>query len=155
MCDSQARWVVYLKCLIEAFHHADPLGCLLSKLTSLHLQCLHLMVQLTLVDVGLGHPGLTARTHARTQTHKYKYSVRQRQTESMLHEMNHLSKKIHHRKANVLIKVYSHIKRHSTRQQYTFLCITSRTEDEYFKPWQSSKILNKTWSHFTEACDLI
>lgn len=45
----------HLKCLVEVLHHPDPLACLLGKLGSLHLQGLHLVVQLPLVHVGLGH----------------------------------------------------------------------------------------------------
>lgn len=45
-----------LERLVEVLHHADPLARLLGELGSLDLQRLHLMVQLPLVHVGLGHP---------------------------------------------------------------------------------------------------
>lgn len=47
--------MAHLECLVEVLHHPDPLACLLGKLSSLNLQGLHLMVQLSLVHVGLGH----------------------------------------------------------------------------------------------------
>lgn len=47
--------VAHLECLVEVLHHPDPLACLLGKLGGLNLQGLHLMVQLSLVHVGLGH----------------------------------------------------------------------------------------------------
>lgn len=50
------RGAAYLEGLVEALDHADPLRRLLSELAGLHLQRLHLVVQLPLVDVGLGHP---------------------------------------------------------------------------------------------------
>lgn len=45
-----------LQSLVEVLHHGDPLACLLSKLSSLNLQCFHLVVQLFLVYIGLCHP---------------------------------------------------------------------------------------------------
>lgn len=47
--------VAHLKCLVEVLHHSNPLACLLGKLGSLDLEGLHLMVQLSLVHVGLSH----------------------------------------------------------------------------------------------------
>ena len=52
---SEAGSVAYLECLVEVLHHPDPLACLLGKLGRLDLQGLHLMVELPLVLVGLGH----------------------------------------------------------------------------------------------------
>lgn len=48
-------WTGYLQGLIEAFHHADPLCSLFGKLTGLHLEGFHLMVELALVDIRLSH----------------------------------------------------------------------------------------------------
>lgn len=47
--------VAHLECLVEVLHHPDPLASLLGELRGLHLQGLHLMVQFSLVHVGLGH----------------------------------------------------------------------------------------------------
>lgn len=46
----------HLEGLVEVLHHGDPLPSLLGKLGRLHLQRLHLVVQLPLVDVRLCHP---------------------------------------------------------------------------------------------------
>lgn len=51
----EAGSVAYLECLVEVLHHPDPLAGLLGKLGCLDLQGLHLMVELPLVHVGLGH----------------------------------------------------------------------------------------------------
>ena len=48
----------FLECLVEVLHHPDPLvslACLLGQLGSLDLEGLHLIDQLFLIHVGLGH----------------------------------------------------------------------------------------------------
>lgn len=62
MCLSRrSSYPTDLQSLIEVFHHADPLAGLFGKLGSLDLQCLHFVVELPLVHIGLRHPRVGER----------------------------------------------------------------------------------------------